>query len=213
MIKGKIDIPLIQQKGFIRFIQQTIFNTMGRRLNHAHSHLLDITRLKITELFQASPEVQALFSGYLRYDLGIIPEEAESIATKVPDIIGRSLRIEYKIKIGTLSVKALLLNNYDEILSLPEAKFVQTYTSKEQVTIEWLKWMLTRGNEMIISDFHVHYVPSGTASSRSGGAIMIKQGSFRIPPEFAGTIEDNFISRSLQNINKFILDEIGKIVL
>jgi hypothetical protein len=62
--------------------------------------------------------------------------------------------------------------------------------------IDWLDWLLTRGQQQIISGYRVSY--NSVWPSRSGGGLMVKsrKKSFSIDQKPSGTINDNFITRA-----------------
>lgn len=63
--------------------------------------------------------------------------------------------------------------------------------------IPWLEWLLTRGTDILIAAYDVVY--GSFPDSRSGNAVMMSNtGSFNIPPEFAGTPSDNFLTRAIE---------------
>ena len=62
--------------------------------------------------------------------------------------------------------------------------------------MDWLDWLINRGDEIIVSQFGFE---SAGGKGRSGGGKMKKGGSWRISPQYAGTVDDNFITRALQD--------------
>ena len=65
--------------------------------------------------------------------------------------------------------------------------------------------MLLKGNAIIIKNYEVKFGPS--PKSRSGDALMIQSSSsWRVPPEFAGTIKDNWTTRALNRIDNKIIN-------
>lgn len=60
--------------------------------------------------------------------------------------------------------------------------------------LHWLDWLLTEGDNIIVVNYS--YNPA-TGLGRSGLGNMQKTGSFRVPPEYSGTKENNFITRAL----------------
>ena len=63
------------------------------------------------------------------------------------------------------------------------------------VKLDWLNWLLTRGDDIIVGDYSF---VERTGSGRSGLGDMVAGGMFRIPPEYSGTGDDNFITRTLR---------------
>lgn len=64
----------------------------------------------------------------------------------------------------------------------------------ERGDLHWLSWLLTEGDSIIVVNYT--YNP-GSGLGRSGLGNMQESGAFRVPPEFSGTIRDNFITRAL----------------
>ena len=79
-----------------------------------------------------------------------------------------------------------------DILNIPQG----TIVTKKGVPLNWLQWLLTRGNETVVSGYK--YVPG--SRGRSGGGTMMGGSSFRVEPaRFAGTVDDNFVTRAFSN--------------
>ena len=57
-----------------------------------------------------------------------------------------------------------------------------------------MDWLLTLGDRTIITSYS--YDPT-TGRGRSGHGTMTIGGGFRVPPGFAGDINNNFVSRAL----------------
>lgn len=79
--------------------------------------------------------------------------------------------------------------DFNNLLSLPEG-----HTIYRGGDLHWLDWLLKRGDSIIVSNYQ--YNPA-TGLGRSGLGNMIGGGSFRVPPQFAGTSDNNFITRAL----------------
>lgn len=77
---------------------------------------------------------------------------------------------------------------FANLLSLPEGHTV--YNGGD---LHWLDWLLKRGDNIIVANYQ--YNPQ-TGLGRSGLGNMIPGGSFRVPPQFSGTEDNNFITRA-----------------
>jgi hypothetical protein len=80
-------------------------------------------------------------------------------------------------------------SSFQNILSLGSGHVV--YAKGD---LHWLDWLIRMGDTIIVADYD--YNPN-TGRGRSGLGNMKKGGSFRVPPEFSGTLENNFITRAL----------------
>ena len=101
---------------------------------------------------------------------------------------------------GKISI-GMIQSDYSDVLSLTESSF--TYSSgRGSGVIEWLRWLLLESTSIIVSEYD--FVPSN--QGRTGMGIMAKRqgGGWSIPPQYAGTAVDNFVTRSLFDIQNTI---------
>lgn len=101
---------------------------------------------------------------------------------------------------------------WEPLLEIAEAN-IQT----SEYDLEWLRWVLKQGDKIIVSE---HFVSFGINLGRSGSAIMISDpgSSWRVPPEYSGTTNDNFITRAFKDnidtytiaINNFLKSILGQ---
>ena len=63
-----------------------------------------------------------------------------------------------------------------------------------------MRWLLLEGTRTIVSSYA--YEPDN--SGRSGGGTMRLGGIWRVPPQFAGTASENFVTRMFENKDKQI---------
>lgn len=192
---------------FSEYVQRQVLDLMYQRL-HSHIPYLELMISDEVELmFLASAEVRELMSGQIRYDLGLRSDEVESIIPKIANIIARDIRIAFEREPHNITFNiSLLRESYAELLALPEASFIQEYSRRPGFRVEWLDWLLTWGDQPLVRDYRIKY--KNADSSRSGGAIMIPKGTWRVPPHFSGNRTNNFITRSLRGIEKKLFREI-----
>lgn len=132
--------------------------------------------------------------GKLRDDFGF--RSGENAGERVVKEISRSIHLN-KIKSTSTTlggVRLELLKNGIEFLL---DKDFGAYDSNGN-TVDWLKWLLTAGDTIVIADYEVIY--KDTPRSRSGHALMISpkmSKGFRVDPNHSGTIDDNWITRAL----------------
>jgi hypothetical protein len=135
-------------------------------------------------------------------ELGLSDPETTRSAI-VSEIVGAfsirpmTVRSRYKsvTDFGGIEVVIIPTNFLVNLLSSPEA----SYMSKGGV-VTWLYWLLFSGTEVIIADYHVRY-GTGAKTSRTDDAIMVPNGrgsnkGFSIVPNYAGTEDDNWITRA-----------------
>lgn len=198
-------------------IVTNIFNEMRDYLTKVLRKSKDDIDYDIRAYIEASilgePEAHELISGRLRDDFGI--ESPEPIVKEIAKAVANTLKIK---TIPMSATKGGFFRGGYEISfsrqDFSEALGVEgtTYTSNGHV-VPWLEWLLFKGNEIIIVGYMVKY--KGIPTSRSGSAFMARaiNGKYKVPSEYAGTEEDNWITRALRKsdsvLNKIIKDNIN----
>lgn len=177
---------------------------------------------------KTAPESDSLtdLRGQLRLDLGV--ENPESIIFAVSNYITSKINFVKKDPTGnSLGGMALYLLRREGIQGLANHP-LGSYESKSG-TIPWLRWLLLEGSGILIQDYEVRYYNSIQKNSRSRFALMVQPTTiaarmkyskfydggyfkgvdgFNISPEFSGTEDDNWITRSfdraIPKINEII---------
>lgn len=174
--------------------------------------------------FEMSPTFSSLLSGKLKADFGLTDQLAVNAKNEIISHIVNNIRVQYNlrsqknIKVGQGVFGSFFLvlmpdpNFYEKIKSgsyISNGAYVRKYGLDGN--IDWLEWLLTRGTEIVIADFEVKY--GNFKNSRSQLALMQEGGAFRVDPEFAGTLEDNFITRTIESVIPQIRQNISKMAL
>ena len=161
---------------------------------------------------QQQPEYSSLLNGRLKYEFGL--PDADSRVASILSAIQDSLTISYvQPRYNSSSINAsfeinMIPSDFNDILNLPEAVF----TTEKGTQLQWLKWLLLEGDSSIV--FGYQFILGQNPFSRTGGGIMRSDsaGVWRVPPEFAGTINNNWITRAITNteadINNFFGSQI-----
>ena len=144
-----------------------------------------------------SPAMNAIRGGKLRAELGLSISQAEQASEDIAKMVSGSIFIESSRGRGRI-IASLTIGfqptDFNEALSISGSTidyFSKTYN--QLVSIEWLDWLLTRGDSIIVSDFHFESGSEG----RSGEGSMKPGKTWRISPRYAGTSSDNFITRAI----------------
>lgn len=196
-----------------RDIKRKIINAIGEEVNDALSRAAGNIKTQIrTQVISAiirTPEYQSLLGGQLQHELGV-----ENTNIKLQTILGvwiKSVQTEVKPARknkdhidASLHIN-MIKGDFSDVLSLPEA----IYITDKGTQINWLEWLLLEGDKIIVRDYEFRATVEG--NSRTGFGIMVAaERSWRVPPEFSGTVNDNFVTRALLSIDK-IIDEIVEI--
>ena len=177
-------------------ISRDIFKVIKKAIPKIQSSLdSKIVNIIFQRLVTGVPTI----SGRDYYEMGVpdINQRLQSIIR----IASQSFTIKVKVEnLLTINI-GILEDDYSQLLSLPESIFPYI-SAKGSGVLEWLRWILIEGNQPIVRDFE--FVSTPSRFSRTGGGIMLRGGGWSVPPNLAGTMQDNILTRSLQNIEKDI---------
>lgn len=188
-------------------LKNLINNAIAARLNKLIPKiLLPIKRrveTVITDLFENSDTYESISSGELQQHFGLRDSEVYEKLNTILDLMLKSLNVEF-IPItynagrfrGGIKIYAIP-KNFQDLFGDSSSEVV---TDKGQ-SLPWLKWLLIEGDKIIINDYEIAFGPFPT--SRAGDAIMVKQngGIWRVPPEFAGTKNNNWLTKLFTQTN------------
>jgi hypothetical protein len=213
MGKGRISFTAVDGFGELdRSVRDYINKRATATYKQVESRVTTAVREKIRQHLFSSGTTQSILNGKLRSDFGLTYTAAQiavnSIISHVIDNIKVSIKYSYKgANIAIFSLDLLPLG-MDKLSQLPEGNYISSgkYGGGD---VTWLTWLLTRGTTVVIGDFYVFEGISGT--SRSNESVMQRgRSGFRVEPGFAGTENDNFVTRALDPIIPEIRDEVFK---
>jgi hypothetical protein len=98
----------------------------------------------------------------------------------------------------------VLKSDYSDLLNLPGV----TYITKNGFSVPWLEWLLFSGDTMVLIGYEILYNPNKPGSSRTG-PIMVpskKKPGWKVPANFSGTTDDNFLTRALRPLENELQD-------
>lgn len=136
------------------------------------------------------PEMVSLVGGYLRGAFGLVTPElaVNSIIRSVRSSVYVNFRKYDDNLRGGLTVN-VQPSDFASLLNLPEGHVI--YSKGD---LHWLRWLLEYGDTIIVANYD--YNPQ-TGLGRSSLGNMKEGTGFRVPPEFSGTLTNNFITRAL----------------
>jgi hypothetical protein len=154
----------------------------------------------VIQAIQDSPEYNALLGGSLRYELGI--PDAENKLVGLIDIWSSNIDVNYKPpSISSSGIKSsitigMIKIDFSDVLY---SEYAQNIDMFRGYSLPWLEWLLLDGTRILVKDYEVSF--GNYSNSRTGQAIMKSSNqSWNIPSEYAGTINNNWITRALDNI-------------
>jgi hypothetical protein len=148
----------------------------------------------------SQPEYSSLIGGRLRDEFGV-PDAASKIDNllklwKNIEVTYQSPKIRSGQIISSISIEAIR-SDYSDVLSSPSAK----QKTKKGQSLAWLDWLLIQGDKIIIKEYEI----SG-GEGRAGRLVMKKTvtGKWGVPSGFAGSPNDNWITRAIQSVSGII---------
>lgn len=197
----------LEVKSTDSYIYKKILQGLKPQVNSYLSNIFEKVKPKIIGLVQESirnsPEYLSLQSGQLKAEFGI-PDSDTKLSTLLDfwkNITAKYTPVAIKgdSLIGGFSI-SMIPSDYSDVLSSSAATVV---TEKNQ-TLNWLEWLLLFGNKTIIKDYTVEL--GSNPKSRTNMAIMkgTVSGKWSVPHQYSGTQDNNWITRSIDNISNDI---------
>ena len=202
--KGYIGLKLLESD---RAIQRAIYESLVEEINGAikrnKQNTIRTLKRSVATWVGAQPEISSLLSkggfGSLRAQFGLPSIRAEEAVREIVSSVSESLQI--RITPVNTKFKGQIEFNFQPItfLNLLGLHDGHIMTERGQ-NLHWLDWLLTKGDMTIVTGYA--YTPGN--AGRSGGEVMNRGGVWRVPPEFSGTVSNNFITRSFVGREKEI---------
>jgi hypothetical protein len=153
----------------------------------------------VPKWIRQQPEINSLLSegtfGSLNAQFGLLSGSSTVVTEGIISAIVDSIQVEVKpltkISKSPVLVFSIQPTTFRELLELQVGKV----TTAKGTILEWLEWLLLLGNRTVVYGYS--YKPD--RMGRSGGGVMEGGSIFRVPPQFAGSRDDNFITRALSN--------------
>lgn len=175
---------------------------VNRRLmtNVLKNDIRKLTQAILESYIMSQPEYDSIKGGTLREELGIAdPNDIDQIIkiwVRGVNVVMAPATIAGNKIIGDIILTAIPAD-YSDVLASSYA----SYRTQKGDDIPWLSWLLLQGDNIIIANHKVFYDPDKTQFSRTDTDIMIPTTGegWRVPPEFAGTIDNNFVTRAVMS--------------
>lgn len=193
-------------------ILKALLPDINRYFNNISNTIRNIIPKIVIDAIRNEPEYASLTSGKLKGEFGLT--DASARIETILSTIQNNLIIDSKQPVlsggqikGGIRLK-MIRSNFSDLLSLSDSSF----TTEKGANLNWLRWLLIEGDNVIVSD---HIFTAGSySSSRTGFGIMneFKGAFWRVPPEFAGNINNNWITRAIDKASSLINQELDKII-
>lgn len=187
-------------------INRAIAQEMNLRIRKNNGKVATKIKQAIPAWIRTRPEILSLLSegtpNSLNSQLGLLPNQAVVAVDDIINSVAASLEVDIRQIDDKLKGRvefSIQPESFRNLLGLSSG----TVVDGDDV-LPWLRWLLLEGSSTIVYGYN--YTPD--LSGRSGGGTMESGGVWRIPPQYAGDLRDNFITRALLNNDR----ELGKIL-
>jgi hypothetical protein len=188
-------------------IVDTVLTKVNRRLVAKKPPIEQIAKELLEKYILEQPEVQAAISEDLRYELGLVDPMERFL--NIIDALTVDIQADLTpiVMSGDTLKGGMIINlidvDYSRALGLGDA----IVTTEKGQKLPWLYWMLFEGAGQVVDGYSVEFGPFG----RTGGAHMVEgiDGSWGVPAEFAGTANDNFITRAVEQMQPELIQRVN----
>lgn len=198
-----ISLNLVENQNEIaKGLNKALLSEINSRLPRVFRKSEKYIKSTVMSAIRNQPEYGALVSGELKDEFGLTNArgKVDAILLTLED----SLYARYKkpfIKGNFINggfTISMINAGFSDILSMPEA----IQMTEKGVPLEWLKWLLLQGDTTIISGYEFK-IGGKNSKSRTGGGIMSASvsGSWRVPPDYSGTMSDNWLTRAINSVS------------
>ena len=200
----KISLNLLETNSYIENqILQSLVQQINPVLNKAANKTTVEIRKLLGEALREEPEYSSLVGGQLRLEFGIPDVRA------VDDMVNK-LAQTANVSIAGVSIKGSSLSGGLTLTALERSSMGGLVGDASAVVVDskgyslpWLQWLLYEGNTSIVKNYEVKIGPS--PYSRTGMAIMVDSDkNWRVPPAFAGTLNNNWVTRAIDRVSNNI---------
>jgi hypothetical protein len=166
----------------------------------------------LKEALKEEPEYASLMNGSLRLEFGI--PDVNQVNAVVNALAETTSIQQIPLKINNYGITGgfkLVAMKSDDMNGIIGSVMASVSDTERGYVLPWLEWLLLKGNEPIVRNYDVKIGPN--PYSRTGMAIMIEsKKNWRVPPQFAGTISNNWTTRAIDRCSKSIQQIIEKTI-
>ncbi|MBY0525610.1 MAG: hypothetical protein K2R98_19550 [Gemmataceae bacterium] len=172
-----------------------------------------------------SPEYDSLLRGSLREAFGL--KDPQPILDGIVEAVELATVVtRLKASAGNLGglTISILATGFADVFKVPGTTYASGSRRHGVTLVPWLEWLLFGGDKVILVNFELNLARKSRAASRTGRAIMVRKRHepsrlpprknefqpFRVPPEFAGTTDNNWLTRALGPVAPALQDILQK---
>jgi hypothetical protein len=183
------------QLDFNRKLLGEFASQLNKQIKSKSGIILKDVKSQLRVFFNNSRHYQSMINGTdesnLRAHFGFTKSQEASRVDPIIDKFIGSLFTTFKPYNGRLGGEFAVMgiaDDFNDVLSMSEA-----FVINKGEALPWLEWLLESGDSFVVQDAAIEFGPGG----RSGQAIMREPGKWKVPPEYAGTNDNNWVTEVL----------------
>lgn len=202
-----ITVSLVDTNNQIsRDIERAISEEINKRIKKNSSKVQKRLKQSVDKWIRTSPEILSIqaegaidsLNAQFGFPLGFGSSAAEAVVKSVVESVEAEIK-DFSVGLRGKINFYIQPENLTNLLTLP-----QGFIDIANGSLPWLDWLLRQGGRTIITGYE--YQPG--KDGRSGGGTMVGGSFWRVPPQFSGVEDNNFITRALSGreieLNKII---------
>lgn len=191
-------------------IHQAIADSVNKTVTKNGKRAEKLLHRLIPTWIRSQPEIISLLSEQdptsLNAQFGLTPGQGATVLDEIVEAViqATSFKLERVNKNLNGGVKIEIQpRDFNNVISSSNALVNYPFAN-----LNFLDWLLLKGDTTIVVG-HQYTISPG--KGRSGSGIMVKGGAWRVPPEFSGTADNNFITRAFMGREKALSDLLQQI--
>jgi len=178
-----------------RSINKAMAEYFNKRIRSKNRTVVGKIKRAVENWVLGQPEIRSLLNdgvpNSLSSQFGLPTGSSQSVVNSIVAAVADSTQIQItklndKLQ-GSIEFR-FQPSNFANLLSLSSG----VVTTERGINLKWLEWLLLEGDRIIVVGYR--YQPS--EDGRGGGGTMLSGSGFRVPPQFSGTSDNNFITRA-----------------
>ena len=203
---SNVTINIVESDSQIeKMILHALVKEANKILNSVKNNIVNNVKPVVRKALNSSLTLESLRQGVLKADFGLTRDPTPAIIdTIVNSVEVRTTRLS---AVGSSIKGGLMLTVQPTDYSLLTTSPAIGGQVIKGGIMPWLDWLLVSGDAIIIANFGVEYGPYG----RSGGGRMVEEKRpFKVNTNHSGTLDNNFITRAIDEYKLLIIDAIEK---
>lgn len=191
-------------------IHRAIADSLNKIITKNGKRAEQLLHRLVPNWIRSQPEIISLLAEQdptsLNAQFGLVPGQGPIVLDEIVAAIiqATSFKLERidRTLLGGVKIE-IQPKDFNNVISSPNGLVKYPFAN-----LNFLDWLLLKGDTTIVVG-HAYTISPG--KGRSGSGVMVSGGVWRVPPEFSGTADNNFITRAFMGREKVLSDLLQQI--